>query len=81
MGNNPLAESNPEAVDDATRAQEESTDSTDARLTEDYEDATVEELQAEVNKRGFEVEGTGSDGNVLKSDLVEALEEDDEENA
>lgn len=32
-----------------------------------------DELQAIVDERGIEVEGTGAGGNVLKRDLVEAL--------
>lgn len=43
-----------------------------------YASQSVEELQAEVDKRGLAVEGTGKDGNVLKRDLVAALEQDDE---
>lgn len=43
-----------------------------------YSGQSVEELQAEADKRGLEVEGTGKNGNVLKGDLVAALEQDDE---
>lgn len=43
-----------------------------------YADQSVEELQALVDERELEVEGTGKDGNVLKKDLVAALEADDE---
>lgn len=42
-----------------------------------YDDQTVEELQAEADRRGLTVEGTGTGGNVLKSDLVAALQADD----
>jgi hypothetical protein len=42
-----------------------------------YDDQTVEDLQAEVDRRGLEVEGTGKDGKVVKADLVKALEADD----
>lgn len=42
---------------------------------------TKDELQAEADKRGLEVEGTGKDGAVVKADLVKALEADDAENA
>lgn len=44
----------------------------------DYESASKAALQAEVDSRGLEVEGTGSGGNVVKDDLIAALEEDDE---
>lgn len=43
-----------------------------------YAGQTADELQAEADERGLEVEGTGKDGNVLKADLVSALEADDE---
>jgi hypothetical protein len=43
----------------------------------DYADQHVDELRAEVEKRGLEVQGSGADGNVLKKDLVAALEADD----
>jgi hypothetical protein len=39
----------------------------------DYDSLTVEELQAEVDRLGLEVTGTGKDGNVVKADLVSAL--------
>jgi len=44
----------------------------------DYADQSVKELEAEATSRGLEVEGTGKDGNVLKSDLIDALTADDE---
>lgn len=34
---------------------------------------TKAELQTYVEERGIEVEGTGSKGNVLKQDLIDAL--------
>jgi hypothetical protein len=46
-------------------------------ITGDYDSRHADELQAEANRRGLTVEGTGKDGNVLKSDLVEALEASD----
>jgi hypothetical protein len=44
-----------------------------------YDDQTVEQLQAEVDQRELEVEGTGKDGNVVKNDLVAALQAADED--
>ncbi len=49
----------------------------------DYEAMSVEALEDEVARREaagreLDVEGSGADGNVLKADLIEALEEDDE---
>ena len=43
----------------------------------DYSDRKAEELQAEANRRELVVTGTGNGGNVLKRDLVAALEADD----
>jgi hypothetical protein len=43
-------------------------------ITGDYDRHSAEELQGEADRRGLTVEGTGKDGNVLKSDLVAALE-------
>jgi hypothetical protein len=43
----------------------------------DYSDMPVDELQAEVDRRGLEVTGTGKDGNVVKADLVKALQDSD----
>lgn len=42
-----------------------------------YDDQSVDELQAEADRRGLEVEGTGKDGNVLKADLIAALTDDE----
>lgn len=39
----------------------------------DVEKATKEELEAEAERRGIEVKGTGKDGNVLVFDLRAAL--------
>jgi hypothetical protein len=43
----------------------------------DYESMSVEDLKAEADRRGLTAEGTGKDGNVLKTDLVKALQADD----
>lgn len=56
------------------------------RLTSGYGDATVEDLEAEVEARRGEgrtidVKGTGKDGAVVKADLVGALEADDKASA
>ena len=42
-----------------------------------YGKMSAEDLQSEVDSRGIEVEGTGANGNVLKRDLIAALEADD----
>lgn len=47
----------------------------------DYSKMTPAELQGEADKRELEVEGSGANGNVVKADLVSALEADDAENA
>lgn len=39
----------------------------------DVNGMSLDELQAEADRRGLTVEGTGKDGNVLKADLVKAL--------
>lgn len=52
-----------------------------AEITENYDEHSKEELQAEADRRGLEIEGSGKEGNVLKDDLIEALEDDDEEKA
>ena len=53
----------------------------DAKSGSDSEGAshtgTKDELQAKADSRGLEVEGSGSNGNVTKADLVSALEADD----
>jgi hypothetical protein len=43
----------------------------------DYAELSKDELQAEVDRRGITVEGSGANGNVVKDDLVAALEADD----
>lgn len=44
----------------------------------DYDKASPEELQAETDRRGVTPEkGSGANRNVVKADLVKALEEDD----
>lgn len=66
----------PDLVDAYNKAVGASPDNSDA---EDYSSLTVEELQALADGRDVTVEGTGKDGNVLKSDLVRALQADDSE--
>lgn len=39
----------------------------------DVDSASVEELEAEAERLGLQVDGTGANGNVLKSDLQDAL--------
>lgn len=43
------------------------------KSAEDLESMTKAELQAEADRRGVEVEGTGANGAVTKADLVRAL--------
>lgn len=45
----------------------------------DYSTWSPDDLKAEVETRELEVTGTGKDGNVLKADMVAALEADDAE--
>jgi hypothetical protein len=45
----------------------------------DYDSRHVDDLAGEVAARGLDVKGTGKDGNVLKADLVKALEDNDKE--
>jgi hypothetical protein len=47
----------------------------------DYGAMNVEELQALVDERELEVAGTGKDGNVVKADLVKALQNSDSSGA
>lgn len=74
---------NPAAWGD-TSADEKGSGGTSDSGSKGYGDLTVDELNAEVEKRNegrdqaIEVTGTGKDGNVLKSDLVDALKADDE---
>lgn len=44
----------------------------------DYDKLEVDDLQQRVEARGLEPEGTGSNGRVLKADLVAALKAADE---
>lgn len=46
-----------------------------------YDGQSKDDLQAEADRRELDVQGTGSNGNVTKADLVKALEADDEEPA
>lgn len=45
--------------------------------TTDYKSMSPDELKSLAEERGLKVKGTGANGNVKKSDLVEALTEDD----
>lgn len=55
----------------------ESTPAPQEPITGDYGSHKADELQAEADRRGLSIEGTGAGGNVLKDDLVKALEADD----
>lgn len=49
-----------------------------AKSSPNYDKLSPEALQAEADKRGVAPQkGSGKDGNVVKSDLVQVLEEDD----
>lgn len=52
---------------------DEDAEPTPERIDPSYDDMTVEQLQALADERALEVEGTGTDGRVLKADLVAAL--------
>lgn len=62
--------------------------SSEAIADRDYEAAQKSALEAEIARRNegrdeedlIEVEGSGSNGNIIKDDLILALEEDDEAN-
>jgi hypothetical protein len=46
---------------------------------DNYESMTKKELQAELDKRGIEItEGSGSNGYVLKQDIIDALKNHDD---
>lgn len=45
---------------------------------EPYTHWPIDELEKEVDARGLEIAGTGKDGNVVKADMVTALEAHDE---
>jgi hypothetical protein len=47
----------------------------------DYSELDVPALEEAVAERDLEVEGTGKDGNVVKADLIAALEADDQAKA
>ena len=46
--------------------------------SEDYSALSKDDLEKEAAERGLEVEGSGADGNVVKDDLISALEQSDE---
>jgi hypothetical protein len=64
-------------IDDDDDEEDEDDDSSDSSGEQDYESQDVDDLKREATKRGLDVEGTGSGGNVLKGDLVSALSADD----
>lgn len=61
----------------AYKAEVGDTKEPDPAESEGYDKQPVEDLQAEADRRGLTVEGTGAGGNVLKKDLVDALAADD----
>lgn len=59
---------------DAYQAKTGDTSASAAPTVDDnLESATVDELKAEAERRGIEVEGTGANGRVTKDDLLKAL--------
>jgi hypothetical protein len=44
----------------------------------DYNAASVDEVEAEFKTRGLTATGTGKEGNLLKADMVKALDADDQ---
>lgn len=48
-----------------------------ARISKDYASHSKDDLQAEADVRGLTVVGTGTNGAILKDDLVVALEDND----
>lgn len=68
---------NPKAWEGGDAPQAGDGDSDESAADKGYADRKVDELQAEADERGLEVEGSGKDGKVLKADLVAALEADD----
>jgi hypothetical protein len=50
----------------------------------DYERQTIDDLRAEIERRGIDLdgfEGTGANGRLIKADLVNILEGDDRDHA
>lgn len=77
-----LLESAVEVFGDAEDAEETGEgDGQDAKSapseTVDYTGKSVDDLKVEAEKRGLEVEGTGANGNVVKDDVLKALQADD----
>lgn len=73
----------PDNLESAKAAKAASSDSGSGSGADDkgYAGKTPEELTAEAESRGLAVTGTGKGGNVLKGDLVAALEAHDAANA
>jgi pyruvate/2-oxoglutarate dehydrogenase complex dihydrolipoamide acyltransferase (E2) component len=66
----------PDLIDAYNSAGGETAASETASET-DYSKLQVEDLEQLAEERGLEVEGTGKDGNVVKADLVKALQHSD----
>lgn len=62
----------------AAKKEEPAPAADDEDEDESYDSWSVDDLKAEVEERGVEVEGSGAGGNVLKADLVAALEQHDQ---
>lgn len=65
------------ATDDAASSSDSGTGNDPSGDDKDYAGKSPDELKALADERKLDVTGTGKDGNVLKGDLVAALEADD----
>lgn len=67
---------NPSSGNSSGGSKSDSADDSDG---DNYDSKGVDDLQKEADSRGLEVQGSGNGGRVLKSDLVKALKENDNE--
>lgn len=70
-------ENRPSGAEPDLTAEDETPVEASDPITGDYGSHPKDDLQVEADRRGLQVEGTGADGNVVKDDLVAALEADD----
>lgn len=66
--------------DDALESLQRKGAAIDDDETNSWADVDVPDLVTEADERGLKVEGSGKGGNVIKKDLVAALEADDAKN-
>lgn len=69
-----------ENVEDTQQEPEEEESKNDKEeaeeyVPEDFEELNKAQLETIVDELGLEVEGTGANGNVLKADLIESIED------